>query len=140
MSHDWLDLVQRLHSDIMCERMLMMKRILLSDIDRLTPIQRKLLASICSFIGPVYNNAYTQDHFDIIYQDKVLKINSMDVPWSTTDFDTLTSLWSISGCFSNHFAERGISLIVTTLLISLLDCPIQLTLTHYSATCSPIYL
>lgn len=92
MSHNWLDLVQRLHSDIMCERMLMMKRILLSDIDRLTPIQRKLLASICSFIGPVYNNVYTQDHFDIIYQDKVLKINSMDVPWSTTDFDTLTSL------------------------------------------------
>ncbi len=87
-SHNWSNLVERLHNDIMSEMMLMMKKLLLSD--KLTPIQRKSLTDICSFIGSVYNMAYTHDHFDImLYQDKVLKITATDAPWSTTDFDKL---------------------------------------------------
>ena len=51
MSHNWLDLLQRLHSDIMCERMLMMKRILLSDIDKLTPIRENCLQAYAALLA-----------------------------------------------------------------------------------------
>lgn len=51
----------------------MMKELIRSDIEKLTPIQRKLLADVCGFVATVYDMAYTYDHLDInILQDKVL--------------------------------------------------------------------
>ena len=69
----------------------MMKKLVWSDLEKLTPIQRKLLADFCGFVATVYDREYTHDHIDVlILQDKVLKITAIDTPWSHLDFDILT--------------------------------------------------
>jgi hypothetical protein len=103
----WSNLVKRLHSDVISERILMMKKLVWSDLEKLTPIQRKLLTDVCSFIATVYDKAYTHDHLDImILQDKVLKITAMGTPWVDLDFDKLSDPNSKDYKLLNRFPEE----------------------------------
>lgn len=107
MAKTWSNLVKRLHNDVISERMLMMKKLVWSDLEKLTPIQRKLLTDVCSFIATVYDKSYTHDHLDIIMlQDKVLKITAMGTPWVDLDFDKLSDPSSRDYELLNRFPEE----------------------------------
>jgi hypothetical protein len=107
MAKTWSNLVKRLHNDVISERMVMIKKLVWSDLEKLTPIQRKLLTDVCSFIATVYDKAYTHDHLDMmILQDKVLKITAMHTPWVDLDFDKLSDPSSRDYELLNRFPEE----------------------------------
>lgn len=91
MAQNWDILVRRLHSDIISERMSMMKKLILIELALLTTNQRTLLTHVCSLFASVYDKAYTHDHFDtLLYQDKVRKIVAVGSYWQNSDYDKIT--------------------------------------------------
>ena len=81
MSGDnWIDIVNRIHSPLMCKNMALMKWLILEDEVNLTAIQRQFIRNFCAFIAAVYDKAYTHDHLDTtMYSYKSNKLVQLEL-------------------------------------------------------------
>ena len=81
MSGDnWIDIVNRIHSPLMCKNMALMKWLILEDEVNLTAIQRQFIRNFCAFIAAVYDKAYTRDHLDTtMYSYKSNKLVQLEL-------------------------------------------------------------
>jgi hypothetical protein len=77
---DWLDIVNRIHSPLMCKNMTLMKWLILEDEVNLTVIQRQFIRNFCAFVAAVYDKAYTRDHLDTtLYSYKSNKLVQLEL-------------------------------------------------------------
>lgn len=89
LQYPWGPILNRLHSGQVSENMALVKGLILQDETKLSPIQRRTLFGIISFIATVYRNSYEFENFDyLLYQYKALRL--WQAITSGNDFEVLT--------------------------------------------------
>jgi hypothetical protein len=89
LRYPWGPILNRLHSAQVSENMALLKDLLLQDETKLSPIQRRTLFGIISFIASVYRNSSEFEDFDyLLYQYKALRL--WQAITSGNDFEVLT--------------------------------------------------
>lgn len=79
-SDNWIDIVNRIHSQIMCSNMALMKKLIIEDEVKLNALQRQFIRNFCAFIAAVYDKAYSRDHLDtIMYAYKSEKLVQLEL-------------------------------------------------------------
>jgi hypothetical protein len=83
-SDNWIDIVNRIHSQIMCSNMALMKKLIIEDEVKLNALQRQFIRNFCAFIAAVYDKAYSRDHLDtIMYANKSEKLVQLELVTET---------------------------------------------------------
>ena len=83
-SDNWIDIVNRIHSQIMRSNMALMKKLIIEDEVKLNALQRQFIRNFCAFIAAVYDKAYSRDHLDtIMYAYKSEKLVQLELVTET---------------------------------------------------------